>query len=91
MVLQSPAPVLVDFYADWCGPCRRLTPVLQQVARQTPTARVVKVNIDQSPDLARRYGVRSVPTMIVFRDGTAVAQRRGLASKAEIRRLLTTP
>jgi thioredoxin 1 len=87
-VLASDLPVLVDFYADWCAPCRILTPVLDQVARDTPGAKVVKVNIDHSPQLARKYHVTAVPTMIVFKNGVPVAHRSGLADKGALQKLL---
>ena len=87
-VLQADVPVLVDFYADWCGPCRMLAPVLDQVARETPHAKVVKVNIDTSPQLAQAYGVSSIPTVMVFKEGSVVAQHTGLADRGTIQRLL---
>lgn len=87
-VLQSDVPVLVDFYADWCGPCQRLTPVLEEVARELPAARVVKVNIDQNPRLAAYFGVSSIPNLIVFKDGQVVGQHVGLANKGQLRALL---
>jgi thioredoxin 1 len=87
-VLDADVPVLVDFYADWCGPCRTLSPVLDQVARETPTAKVVKVNIDHSPQLAAQYGVSSIPTLLVFKNGSAVAQHTGLADRRTVQRLL---
>jgi thioredoxin 1 len=87
-VLKADVPVLVDFYADWCGPCRMLAPVLDQVARETPNARVVKVNIDNSPQLAAQYGVSSIPTVMVFKGGSVVAQHTGLADRRTLERLL---
>jgi thioredoxin 1 len=87
-VLKSNVPVLVDFYADWCGPCRRLAPVLDQLARETPHAKVVKVNIDTSPQLAQQYGVSSIPTVMVFKGGSIVAQHTGLADRRTLQRLL---
>jgi thioredoxin 1 len=87
-VLDAGEVVLVDFYADWCGPCKRLAPVLDELARETPDARVVKVNIDHSPELADQYAVRSVPTLIVFKNGKPVARRMGLNSKRDLQSLL---
>jgi thioredoxin 1 len=87
-VLGSSEPVLVDFYADWCGPCRKLAPVLDRVARDTPSAKVVKVNIDHNPGLARTYGVRSIPTLLVFKDGQPVARRQGWNDQDSLQSLL---
>jgi thioredoxin 1 len=86
--LESNVPVLVDFYADWCGPCRRLAPVLDQIARDTPNARVVKVDIDDHPQLAQKYGVRSIPNVMVFKNGEVTAQRTGLADRESLERML---
>jgi thioredoxin 1 len=87
-VLRSDVPVLVDFYADWCGPCRALTPTLDRIARETPNARVVKVNIDDSPQVAKRYGVKSIPTVMVFKNGEAVARHTGLADESSLLQML---
>ncbi len=87
-VLQSDVPVLVDFYADWCGPCQRLAPTLEQLARETPDARIVKVDVDRSPELAMQYGVSSIPSLAVFKDGQVTAQHVGLASKEQLKALL---
>jgi thioredoxin 1 len=87
-VLRSELPVLVDFYADWCGPCKALAPTLEQVAAENPQARVVKVNIDDSPDLAARYGVKSIPRLMVFKDGQIAAKRNGAASKSALSAML---
>jgi thioredoxin 1 len=88
-VLDSSEPVLVDFYADWCGPCRKLAPVLDRLARETPGARVVKVNIDRSPRLARAYRVNSIPTLLVFKEGRPVAREEGWTDQDTLQSLLT--
>lgn len=87
-VLQSDVPVLVDFYADWCMPCRMLAPVLDELARETPGVRIVKVNVDENPVLAMRYRVSSIPYLVVFRNGKPVAQHLGLADTATLRALV---
>ena len=86
-VLEADVPVLVDFYADWCGPCRMLAPALDQLARDSH-AKVVKVNIDKSPQLAEKYRVSSIPTLLVFKDGSIVAQHTGLADQKTLQRLI---
>lgn len=88
VVLKSDVPVLVDFYADWCGPCRMIAPVLEEVARETPGARIVKVNVDESPQLAARYGINSIPNLKVFQDGEVGDEHVGLASKADLKKML---
>ncbi len=78
-------PILVDFYAPWCGPCNALAPTLEEVAEETKgRLHVVKVNIDDSPELASRFGIKSIPSLIVFTAGEAAAQIRGLVSKGEL-------
>ncbi len=88
-VLRAKVPVLVDFYADWCGPCQRLAPVLDELAAETPHAKVVKVNVEHSPELAAEYGVQSIPALKVFKNGKITDQAVGLASKNQLRAMLT--
>lgn len=87
-VLQSDVTVLVDFYADWCRPCQMVAPVLEEIARETPGGKVVKVNVDDNRALASRYGIRSIPSLLVFKDGQVVSEHVGLADKEQMRALL---
>jgi thioredoxin 1 len=87
-VLESEVPVLVDFYADWCGPCRILSPLLDEVASETSDAKVVKVNIEDSPELAEKYRVNAVPSLRMFKNGKVVGQHVGLADKRRLQTLL---
>jgi thioredoxin 1 len=87
-VLQSDVPVLVDFYADWCGPCRMLAPTLEQLAAELTDAKIVKVNVDHNPELAMQYGIESIPSLLVFKNGQVAAQHVGLAGKDRLRAML---
>lgn len=88
-VEQSDVPVLVDFFATWCGPCKMLAPVLEDVAAEVAgRAKIVKVDIDASPDLAQRFGVMSVPTLMVFRGGQVANQAVGVQPKPALHALL---
>ena len=88
-IKNSKLPILVDFWAEWCGPCRSLAPVLDEVATEVgDKASVVKVNVDENGDLAQKYGIRGIPTMIFFKDGEAAKTLVGLQPKEEIKKTL---
>ncbi len=88
-VLSSPIPVLVDFYADWCGPCRMMAPVIEQLADEYEgTVTVGKLNVDENMDTAARYGVASIPTFILFVKGTEAGRLIGVHDGADIKGML---
>jgi len=82
--LNSEIPVLIDFYAEWCGPCRMLGPVIDEIAEETTTFKVGKVNIDEQPELATKYQVMSVPTLVVIKNGEVVNRVTGVTPKQKI-------
>jgi len=85
VVLKSKRPVLVDFWAEWCGPCRTLAPIVETIAEQYgDAARVYKLNVDDSPAVAQRYGIHAIPTLILLQDGAEKDRILGLASQEEI-------
>ena len=88
-VLRSDVPVLVDFYADWCPACQAMVPTLEELAGEMPDAKIVRVNVDDSPQLAARYGIDSIPSLLVFKDGQIIAAHVGLASRDQLRELVS--
>lgn len=88
-VLQSEKIVLVDFWASWCGPCRMMAPVVDEIAESmADTVKVGKINIDENPELAEKYGVMSIPTFIIIKNGQETARTVGVQSKEEITKLM---
>lgn len=83
-VLKSEKAVLVDFFAEWCGPCKMLAPVIEQIAKENEDIKVAKINVDEAQELAEKYGVMSIPTLVVIKNGEEIKRQVGLASKTEI-------
>ncbi len=87
-VLESEQVILLDFWADWCGPCRMLAPILDEVAEERPDVKVCKVNVDEAPELAKEFRVISIPSLFVLEKGKVIAQAVGVKPKEQILNLL---
>ena len=87
-VIKSEKPVLIDFYADWCGPCKMLSPIIDEIAEENSEIKVVKVNVDDAQDLAMKYQVMSIPTLVVIKNGEEVNRSVGLIDKSQVANLI---
>lgn len=84
LVLQGDKPVILDFWAEWCGPCRMIAPVVDEIATENPDLLVGKVNVDEEGELAQKFGITAIPTLIAFRNGAVVGQTMGVQPKETI-------
>ena len=88
MVIDSKEEMLVDFYADWCGPCKMMAPILESIAEDDNSFKVARINTDEADDLSREYGIMSIPCIIYFKDGKEVSRSVGLVSKDDLLKIV---
>ena len=82
--VKSEKPVFIDFYADWCGPCKMVSPIVDQIAEERDDVKICKVNVDDAPEIAAMFGVQSIPTLVVMKDGKVAAAKMGAMPKAQL-------